>query len=147
MMGAPQADGLAGSDGDRKPSASALSGSIPSAWKCGHPRTIENTKIVRAGTGTACKECFREHNRKYLRRKRAGQRYDAAALTGFANRFSVALSWLDQNGKWTIGPTPWTISNALVSARRNGLVASRNKGKGWLPVNDWKLTPLGLAVV
>lgn len=31
MTGAPQADGLAGPDGDRKPSASALSGSIPSA--------------------------------------------------------------------------------------------------------------------
>ena len=44
-------------------------------WRCGHERTPENTKIVRAGTGTACLECFRkinrEYSREYMRRKRA----------------------------------------------------------------------------
>lgn len=40
-------------------------------FRCGHPRTAENTKRVRNGTGTACLICFRLANRNYMRRVRA----------------------------------------------------------------------------
>lgn len=123
------------------------SAGIPDAWRCGHPRTPENTKTVRAGTGTACKICFREMNRKWMARKRAEAKHDAEELTRFASRFMPALRWLDQDGGWTKGPAPWTISNALCAARRNGLVASRQYKRWGNPTNDWKLTPLGEAAL
>lgn len=49
-----------------------MSDSDPSrVWRCGHPRTRENTKLVRNGTGAACLTCFRAKNAAYMRRKRA----------------------------------------------------------------------------
>lgn len=60
-----------------QPSASAADASsrsgVPNAWRCGCPRTPENTKRVRNGTAVACRACFNAHNRTYLREKRAAQ--------------------------------------------------------------------------
>jgi hypothetical protein len=38
--------------------------------KCGHPRTAENTKVVRKGAGTTCRACFREMDKQYRRAAR-----------------------------------------------------------------------------
>lgn len=37
---------------------------------CGHPRTIENTKRVRSGEGTACKQCWNKRHNAYMRGRR-----------------------------------------------------------------------------
>lgn len=132
---------------DRAQEVAAVPASIPNAaWKCGHERTPENTKRVRAGTGQACKTCFKAHNREYMRRKRAGARHDPAALLRFARRFSHVLRRLKSNGDWSDGPAPWTISNALVSARKNGLCESKLARE--YPVQcRWRITPLGTATL
>jgi len=117
-----------------------------SNWKCGHPRTPENTKVVRAGTGTACKECFKAHNRAYLKKKRAGARYDPAVLLLFAQRFERPLRRLKPKGAWSDGPAPWTISNALVSARKQGLCESKVV-RDYPTECRWRITPLGTAVL
>lgn len=43
------------------------------AYPCGHERAGHNTKWVRRGTYPVCLACFRERDKIYRRRKRAGE--------------------------------------------------------------------------
>ena len=47
-------------------------------WRCGHPRTPENTKTVGL-VRSACRTCFREMDRNYRRARRARERQEVSS--------------------------------------------------------------------
>jgi hypothetical protein len=127
---------------------------------------MENTQRI-GSAGYRCKECRRAIARESARRARAAdpervlanaRRANAAyrtrnasrsdELLSLARRFGRVLRRLKPNGDWSDGPAPWTISNQLVAARRNGLCESKNVSKySHITSNRWRITPLGLSAL
>lgn len=112
----------------------------------GHLLTPENTQSV-GKAGTRCRECRRKITREWARRKKGClPRNPSAELVALASRYASVLRRLKKNGDWSDGPAPWTISNALVSARRKGLCESKVAREYPIQLR-WRITPLGLSAV